>query len=212
MEWVADIRTVAVALTHEIDKISGSRFIADVIPATSEAAALQSLAAVREREPSATHHCWALRLQDGRRRDSDDGEPSGTAGAPIQRHIGGSGLVDLIVVVTRYYGGTKLGTGGLVRAYGGATSAALGLVEVAVRPVLARLAVDHDYELSGAVQAVMAAHDAQQVDADYGASVQAVVTLPVEGAPAFVAAMTEATSGRVTPVRAPPPPDAVPDM
>lgn len=199
MASVAHIRPVARALTHEGDRVKESRFIADLAPATSDAAALAVVQSVRDREPSATHHCWAFRLQDGRQRSSDDGEPSGTAGAPILRHLGGADLVDVVVVVTRYYGGTKLGTGGLIRAYGGAAAAALARAEVVQRPVLVALAVQHDYELSGAVEGVLAAFGATVVSAGYGAVVSLVVTVAAEQSSAFMAQVVEATSGRVVP-------------
>lgn len=201
MAAVTAIRTLAARSTHEGDKIKGSRFIADLAPAGSESAALQVLADVRGREPSATHHCWAFRLSDGRERSSDDGEPAGTAGDPILRHLGGADLVDVVGVVTRYYGGTKLGTGGLIRAYGGAVAEALAGAVVVVRPVLATFAVDLPYDLSGAVEGVLAAHDAVTVDATYGEAVGLVITVPEEAGARFAGAMAEATSGRVRPRR-----------
>ncbi|HUG84926.1 MAG TPA: YigZ family protein [Euzebya sp.] len=197
------IRTVAGALSHEGAKVRGSRFIADVAPAGSDAAALAVVQSVRDREPSATHHCWGFRLHDGRERGSDDGEPSGTAAGPILRHLGGADLVDVVLVVTRYYGGTKLGTGGLIRAYGLATAEALGLVEVVLRPVMVALAVQHDYELSGPVDAVLAAFGTTVVSAEYGAAVSLVVEVGVEVSSAFTAQVVEATSGRVVPVAVP---------
>ena len=101
-------------------KIKGSRFIGEVVPASSIEDAEAALGQIRKREYNATHHCWAYRLgvKGDLFRYSDDGEPSGTAGQPILRHIDGLGITNILVVVTRYYGGTKLGTGGLIRAYG----------------------------------------------------------------------------------------------
>lgn len=207
MSRVAAIRTIAAAVTHEGEKVKGSRFVADLAPAPSEAAALAFLEDVRAREVGATHHCWAFRLQDGRSRSSDDGEPAGTAGAPMLRHLGGADLVDVVAVVTRWYGGTKLGTGGLVRAYGGAVADALTTVSVVVRPVVVTFAVDLPYDLTGPVEGVLAAWSAVVVDATYGAAVELVVTVAAEGAAGFaaaegfVAALREATSGRVVPRR-----------
>jgi putative IMPACT (imprinted ancient) family translation regulator len=198
---VPAIRTLSRALTHEVDKVRGSRFVVDVAPAATEAQALAFVGAVGEREAGASHHCWAFRLQDGRERCSDDGEPSGSAGAPILRHLCGSGVVDAVVVVTRWFGGTKLGTGGLVRAYGGAAGAALSMAAaegwIVERPVVATIELVHDYDLSGAVDGVIAGHGGSVLDADYGASVTVRLALPIEGAAAFVDAVAEATSGRV---------------
>ena len=102
-----------------------SRFIASVAPCASSE---EALAFVRERgDSSASHNCWAFRIGDDVYRFSDDGEPSGTAGQPIHQAIQASGLDRVCVVVTRHYGGTQLGTGGLIRAYGGAAHAVLEL-------------------------------------------------------------------------------------
>ena len=101
-------------------KVKGSRFIAEATDVRDEEMTMAFVADVRGREPGATHHCWAYRLGTGGDafRYNDDGEPSGTAGPPILRQIDALGLTNTLVVVTRYYGGTKLGTGGLLRAYG----------------------------------------------------------------------------------------------
>lgn len=134
--------TLASAAAAEPPKTKGSRFVGEAFPARTEAEALDAVAAVRGREHAATHVCWAYRLGPGGGtwRTQDDGEPVGSAGAPILREIEGRDLVDVVVTVTRYYGGTKLGVGGLVRAYGEAAAAALdaaplarGTVRVPVR-------------------------------------------------------------------------------
>lgn len=120
--------TIAAAARHEI-VVTKSRFIADVAPATSVSAADTVLAAARKEFWDARHHCSALVIgTDGAtQRSNDDGEPGGTAGAPMLAVLRGSGLTDVVAVVTRYFGGTLLGAGGLVRAYGRAASAALQL-------------------------------------------------------------------------------------
>jgi uncharacterized YigZ family protein len=107
--------------------VTRSRFIATLAPVMDEPAADATVAEVRRRYHDARHHCTALVLgADGQRhRSSDDGEPSGTAGAPMLAVLQGADLTDVVAVVTRYFGGTLLGAGGLVRAYGGAVSAAL---------------------------------------------------------------------------------------
>lgn len=102
-----------------------SRFIASVAPCASSE---EALAFVRERgDASASHNCWAFRIGDDVYRFSDDGEPGGTAGQPIYQAIQASGLDRVCVLVTRHYGGIQLGTGGLIRAYGGAAQAVLDL-------------------------------------------------------------------------------------
>lgn len=197
MEPHDQVRTVARPRRVGIERIRGSRFVADLGPAADESAALAFVDEVRRRAPDATHHCWAFRLAGGRERTDDDGEPGGTAGAPILRHLQGAELVDVVVVVTRWFGGTRLGRGGLVRAYGAATAAVIDHGPVEVRPVMAWLDVLHDYDLSGTVEAVLAAHDAEVVGADYSARVALRVAVPERVAATFACALSEATAGRV---------------
>ena len=123
--------TLAAPAAAEPPKTKGSRFLGEAAPVRTEAEALDVVAAIRAREHAATHVCWAFRLGPGGPkgrgvwRTQDDGEPGGSAGAPILREIEGRGLTDVVVAVARYYGGTKLGVGGLARAYGEAAAAAL---------------------------------------------------------------------------------------
>ena len=115
-----------------------SVFICRVRPVTTEAQALAFLAEVRKQCADARHNVYAYVLQNGRTRYSDDGEPAKTAGTPVLETIGHAGVADVIVVVTRYFGGILLGTGGLVRAYTAAASGALQSAEL----VSMRLVVD----------------------------------------------------------------------
>ena len=194
---MAQIRTVSEMFTVEIDKVKGSRFIADLGPASDEQAAAAFVDRIRSREPAATHHCWAYRLASGRARSSDDGEPHDTAGPPILRRIGGADLADVVVVVTRYYGGTNLGRGGLSRAYGAAAAEALGIADVVVREVRSTVALEYPYDLSSHVEAVVAAFDARQVDADYAELVKLRVAVSSERVDEFISAVAESTSGSV---------------
>jgi len=123
-------------------RVLGSRFIAEAIAVSSPGEAQQALEGIRRKMHDATHHCWAYRLgQDAAEaRFSDAGEPSGTAGRPIMSALERLALTDVLLVVTRYFGGTKLGTGRLARAYGEAASAVLaacGTRECVVQEVLA---------------------------------------------------------------------------
>lgn len=108
-------------------KERGSRFIARAVPVGSTSDAATEIGRLKRLEYDATHHCSAYRIGANAElcRSNDDGEPSGTAGAPILRQIESAGLTNTLVVVTRYYGGTKLGTGGLIRAYGASAEAVL---------------------------------------------------------------------------------------
>ncbi|HWR82588.1 MAG TPA: YigZ family protein [Candidatus Deferrimicrobium sp.] len=126
--------TIAAAAKSE-SKVRGSRFVAECLPVESTREAQAALAAIRKREHSATHHCFAYRIGIPTALDfkySDDGEPTGTAGRPIYDAMCGRELTNTLIVVTRYFGGTKLGTGGLARAYGAAAAKVIetsGIVE-----------------------------------------------------------------------------------
>lgn len=194
------VRVLTRPATAELPRISGSRFVAHAVPATSEDAALAVVEERRAADPDATHHCWAYVLADGRARSSDDGEPRDTAGAPILRHLQGAGLADVVVVVTRWYGGTNLGRGGLVRAYGDATAAVLEAADVTERPAMVTRTLHHPYELTAAVDGVLAAHDAVEVSADYGAEVVRTVAIRRADAETFASELREATAGRVVPI------------
>ena len=143
---MADYKTIRSTSTFEYEE-KRSRFIATAAFADTEEKALTVLNAVRAANRTARHNVYAYVLQNGRTRYSDDGEPAKTAGTPALEVLQHSGLTDLIVVVTRYFGGVLLGTGGLVRAYTTATARALEAAEVVtVRSVVA-LEVTVDYGL-----------------------------------------------------------------
>lgn len=191
------IRTLSASLRHEIPKIRGSRFIATAERAETAAAAAFFIARLRGEFGDATHNCFAWRLADGSLRSSDDGEPKGTAGRPILLEIEGRGLSDVVLVVTRYYGGTKLGTGGLVRAYGEAAGAVLDLAKIVQVPVVESLRLRHGYDLTGTVQSVLHAFDAVPGRAEYGAAVVQEVEVAVERVEEFRRALVDAVSGRI---------------
>ncbi len=193
------IRTLTRSTRHESPKVKGSRFIASLRPVASAESAMAFVEATREEHRDATHNCFAWRLGPGRdaMRTSDDGEPSGTAGRPILQEIDGRRLTDLAVVVTRYYGGTKLGTGGLIRAYGGAAAAALDLAEIVERPLVETLRLAFSYDASGAIAGVLSAFGLEAIDSEYGARVELTVAVPVEETERLRAALGDATRGQV---------------
>src|SRR5215213_8216716 len=131
----------------------GSRFLAWIGPAAGEDAAKAALDGLARQYPDASHHCWAWRLgSPPRERSSDAGEPSGTAGVPILQVLRGAGLSDVMAVVVRWFGGTKLGKGGLARAYAAAAREALPQLPVVVRVPTVLLALRIPYEKVGAVK------------------------------------------------------------
>lgn len=191
------MRTIARPVRVEIEKIRGSRFICDLAPVGDDASALAFVGEIRSIEPGATHHCWAYRLSSGSARSSDDREPGGTAGPPILHRLESAGLLDVVAVVTRYYGGTNLGTGGLIRAYGSAAASAIEAARIITRRRMVTFWLSHPYELSGAVERVLAASDADVVASRYERSVTLEVRVPASGAEAFPSTIREATAGTV---------------
>lgn len=191
-------RTLAAHVEHEPEKTRGSRHIANLFPVQDAAAVEAALASVRARMPDAHHHAFAWRLGRGDQdfRYSDDGEPSGSAGKPILQQLDGQELTDVLAVVTRYFGGTKLGTGGLVRAYGGAVRAALEVAEVIEVVPHATLRVTHAYEDSGAVAAVLSRFGLEPRRCDYELEVCAELEVPQVDADALARALRDATAAR----------------
>jgi uncharacterized YigZ family protein len=139
-------------------KVEGSRFIADVIPATSEEEAKEQLEQVRKQYFDATHHCYAYVIGGEKRtvRYSDDGEPSGTAGVKIHSAIEAKDLADILVVVTRYFGGTKLGVGGLGRAYFDAAVQVLDAAPLIRKATVQELRVSFPFDATNPVMNIIA--------------------------------------------------------
>lgn len=193
------LRTLAALARHEISKIKGSRFAATAHPVTTEDEAMAFVETCRETEPEATHHtfAWRLGLDPNHFRFSDDGEPSGTAGRPILRAIDGRELSDLVVVVIRWYGGTKLGTGGLLRAYAAAAAELLDRARIVERVLTEPLRLRFSYDLLGAVRGALAALGLEESSGEYGADVQLDIAVPLEDVAAVREALVEATAGRV---------------
>lgn len=198
-------RTLRASHTAEPPKSKGSRFIGHAAPVETEEKALAVVARMRKQEHAARHWCWAYRLGETGEtwRQNDDGEPNGTGGRPIFQEIEGRDLTNVVVVVTRYYGGTKLGAGGLARAYGEAAALALdeasgaGLVEtVTIRvPMTLHFAFD---DTSAAMRTAQD-FDATIVDQHYSQA-GAALSLAVRRSHAepLAAQFIDATAGRGT--------------
>jgi uncharacterized YigZ family protein len=187
---------------HRVEQeIQRSRFIATVerAPSVDEAAAF--VRRVSAEFADATHNCWAYVVgppgSTARVGMSDDGEPHGTAGRPMLTTLLHSGVGDVAAVVTRYYGGTKLGTGGLVRAYGGSLRRALDGLPVREHLEYAHLTLVMGYPSVAAVQQLLPAFEAELVGQEFLLDATLHVKLPVARADAFDAAVQDATRGRV---------------
>ncbi len=151
-------------------KIKGSRFLALAFPVHSEDEARAIRSRLEDDHKGASHYCWALRLGSPEQlleRNSDDGEPAGSAGAPMARAMNSSGLSDLLVVVMRWFGGTKLGVGGLIRAYGEAAALSLSNAERAERMQTRRLTGTLPFEFEGDLRALLARYEGRIQKLDY---------------------------------------------
>ncbi len=188
-------RTVATETQVEIPKIKGSRFIATVGRFVDETGVAEVVTRLRGCFPDATHHCSAWRA-GARFRFDDDGEPSGTAGRPILQRIDGRGLDHVFVVVTRIFGGTRLGTGGLLRAYSAAAGAVLDQAPLVEVVPTKRVRVTITYDLQGPLESVVAAYGLSRLDAAYTDTVSQTLAVPVSRLDAVLADVTDRTSGR----------------
>lgn len=180
--------------------VDESRFIAEAMGAECRAEVDDCLGRVREQESKATHHCWAycLGVTGNDVRYDDDGEPSGTAGMPILRQIDGRELTNTLVVVTRYFGGTKLGTGGLARAYGEAAEAALEQASIVTKVIRTRVRLRFDYDDTSPARTVLEQFDASIDDSTYTEVTEWTVGVRDSQVDAFVEAFTNALSARGT--------------
>lgn len=149
-------------------KVERSEFLGVAVPAAAVSDFLTELVAAEKRHYDATHHCWAFRPFAGPDRSSDAGEPNGTAGKPIANAIKGAGLHDAGVVVVRWYGGVKLGTGGLSRAYHECAAAALRDAPRVHRYVYKRIAVVVPFERLSDVYRLVAPPDVVLAGEEYG--------------------------------------------
>ena len=196
-----DYRTIRGTAVGEYEE-KKSRFIAQLSFADSEEAAVAFLEKVRAENRTARHNVYAYRLREGNReRYSDDGEPAKTAGTPALEVLQHSGLTDLIVVVTRYFGGILLGAGGLVRAYSHACSLALEAAGVVTMAPCAAMELTVDYSYYERVNNLLADHGARVQNADFGAAVTLAYTMEETRLPAFAAALTELSGGKYAPTQ-----------
>lgn len=184
------------------EEIKKSRFITFIAHTPTVPAAKAWIDDIRAQHPGARHHCWAFVA--GAPQDSqvygfsDDGEPSGTAGKPMLAQLMGAGLGEVAAVVVRYYGGVLLGTGGLVKAYGGGVGAALKQLETRIKRQQTASLIQCDYTDMGAVEALISVHHGQLLAADYGVSVTLQVAWESSLWAQVARELTDRTQGRVS--------------
>ena len=193
--------TLAAAVSAEID-IRKSRFIALAIPVADRAAAMLELDALRVQHPGATHVCWAL-LAGGESGMSDDGEPSGTAGRPILEVLRHHEVDGVLAAVVRYYGGIKLGAGGLVRAYTDAIATTMQLAERIERVALGLLQVEVDYADEARVRRWIEQVGHALDEPGYGMTVRLSIQMPLAVRDEAADAIRDLTHGRAVITKAP---------
>ena len=176
-----------------------SRFIATVRPVKNEEEALAFLEEMRKKYWDARHNCYAYSIGKNREftRCSDDGEPSGTAGKPMLDVLLGEEIHDTAVVVTRYFGGTLLGTGGLVRAYTAATLEGLKNSESIARIHGVKLGIETNYTDLGKIQYLIANRNLDQLEPVYTDKVEMTVFVPTDEIGSLRAELMEGTNGQV---------------
>ena len=183
-------------VTAEIE-IKKSRFIGMLYPLSTRAEALSILAALRTQHPNAVHFCWAL-LCDGDSGLDDDGEPSGTAARPMYNVLVHKELFNVLAVVVRYWGGIKLGAGGLTRAYGQAISEAAKLAQLVPVEAMCERRVMLPFAEESTVRRLCEQHGVTVLDARYGDAVMLLLRMKKSQAEEFCREMVDLLRGNVT--------------
>jgi len=176
-----------------------SKFIATLFPVKSEEEALETLDQVRKKYYDARHNCFAYIIGRGNnpcKRSSDDGEPSGTAGHPMLDVLEGEKVTDVLAVVTRYFGGTLLGTGGLVRAYSAAMKEGLSHCTILTRKDGMEIQIAMDYSLVGKLQYLVASEGVTELNTAYSDQAVMHLLVPTEMVTSFHNKVVEITAGK----------------
>ncbi len=193
-----DSYTVLSAPVRAEQRIKGSRFVALVHPVGDEDEAARLRAELAAEYADASHHCWALCLGHPRSptlRHSDAGEPAGSAGAAIARALAASDLSDLLCVVVRWFGGIKLGVGGLIRAYGGTARLALAEARPEERLELRRASCEFAYEFEPALRSLLERQAGRIEESRYELGVSWTIVLPPSAVSEFAERGRDLTGG-----------------
>ena len=175
-----------------------SRFIGQIAPVQTEEEAYEFIEKIKKKHYDARHNCFAFSIGEGMPtlRFSDDGEPQGTAGKPILEVINGSGIHNICIVVTRYFGGTLLGTGGLVRAYTDASKEALKACTTKLMQRLIPCEIKTNYNDMGKIQYILNTEDVNIRDTVFTDEVMFQIEIPADIAPKVIKEITDATGAR----------------
>ena len=177
-----------------------SRFIGYLEPAEDEEAARAFIAEIKKKHYDARHNCWCFILKDGPERYSDDGEPQGTAGIPMLEVFRREGITNAVCVVTRYFGGILLGTGGLVRAYTKAAKGALADAGVSIMRKWVECGISCPYSLYERIRTEIASFSGIITDTEYGTDILITASIPSESHGSFAKRIIELSAGSLEPV------------
>lgn len=191
-------RTVGQAAEAEFEE-KKSRFLGAISPVESLEEAMTFIDQRRQLHKQANHNCWAWNLLDGQQRYSDDGEPQGTAGVPILEVMKKEEIVNSVIVVTRYFGGTLLGAGGLVRAYSQSAKLALDAGERVFMTACHEIHCDLPYPLYDRVLNLLEDYPHEILRTDFSTGVLLALQMPQQFSPVFVSTLQEISSGSVIP-------------
>ncbi len=183
--------------------VSNSRFYGTIGRADTVEQAKAFIQAVRDEMPGATHHVYAFKIGFGgsvTEGMSDDGEPSGTAGPPALAVIRGANVGDVVLVITRYFGGTKLGTGGLVHAYGQTAREAVAALPTELKITRRIIGVEIPYPLYERVKILVGHYDCQLESEDFGTEILLILRIAEHDLAPFTDALRELTAGRIAPM------------
>lgn len=190
-------RTIAGAVTASFVE-KKSEFIGNIAPCSTEDEAIAFIQEIRRQHRKATHNCYAYILRDNNiGRHSDDGEPSGTAGAPMYEVLKKEGLTDVCCVVTRYFGGILLGAGGLVRAYANGVKIAVDAAQIKEMRIAKQLRLTVEYSLYGKIGAVLSNFDARVCKEDFAAAVTITLYIAEEKSKELAAQLTDICCGKI---------------
>lgn len=183
-------------------RVSNSRFISTIGRADTVDSAKAFIQQIRQEMPDASHHVYAFIIGFGASVTegmSDDGEPSGTAGPPTLAVLRGAMIGNVVLVTVRYFGGTKLGTGGLVHAYGQAAREAIAALPLEEKITRLTIGVEIPYPLFECVKRLVGDHNGDILDEDFGAEVFMVLRFPEDDLPAFADSLRDLSAGKIVP-------------
>jgi uncharacterized YigZ family protein len=194
---------VPVGIQRTETEVAKSRFIATVGPVNTVEESKAFLSQIRAEMPDASHHVYAFRVGFGKTTIegmSDDGEPAGTAGPPVLSVLRGTKLGDTIIVVTRYFGGTKLGTGGLVRAYQEAAHVAFNTLKAEEKIEKKLLGIEAPYSFYEQIKRLIESHHGELDEETFAEQITLIVSFREGDVPGFSQALMDLTAGRVQPL------------